>query len=419
MYFSKPKIDKTPFHKRKVGPDFIDPSKVINPASHYEYLKKEFPNQPVYHGNQIMNARCRSERGPKTFRSKIYEFGEWFNKQRKRGIPYPKFKYLRYHSNPKQILNDILFAYGEYRFAKTNNQGDSIKSDFAAIRYYASLHGVFTSNDENPWVKKFSSGCDNTIRTDFKREVKTQKSPIFTPILEALLKVDFIKDDPNLYLAFLIAQRMVLRSEHYVKTRGKNCVPLKIGNLHFHTTMSGKLYAMSIKTKIDKNHPNTREMARTAYCTCHRKIACLPCMAYEFVNKKLKNGATKNTYLIEKDGNVMNYQYLLDRLKLAIVVIGCNPDFYGTHSFRAGGASELFFEGWTDRQIQYYGWWKVVDSIDCYIRPNNPDIDKFINIPFNEYIEWRRSHPMYKKSPLYEKYLFKSFKVILNFKIHN
>ena len=63
-------------------------------------------------------------------------------------------------------------------------------------------------------------------------------------------------------------------------------------------------------------------------------------------------------------GSPLGYRALLDCIKKGVIALGLNPDLFGAHSLRIGGASQLARSNFTEAQIQAIGRW----SSECYQR---------------------------------------------------
>ena len=85
----------------------------------------------------------------------------------------------------------------------------------------------------------------------------------------------------------------------------------------------------------------------------------------------------------------MYYSAMLNIVKKLVTKIGLDKSNYGTHSCRSGGTTEKFLEGKNAIWIQNFGLWNNIGSVLIYIRPNNPDMKKFVN-SMAEYQELRK-----------------------------
>jgi hypothetical protein len=195
----------------------------------------------------------------------------------------------------------------------------------------------------------------------------------------------------------------MLRSQHFLHTTSTSYTDvIKLGSLKFWFDDGGSLYAMTLDTGRDKNHPNKIQWERAAYCTCKQGITCLPHHAWRITKEKRdKYGHTDDTPLITIDNTtkLMPYQKFLIKLKNAYKAIGLNPDDVANHSLRSGGASEMAVEGWMEFEIQRFGRWESINSVKHYIQGNCADLKQFINIPFDIYRAMRINKRIYNVAP--------------------
>jgi len=70
----------------------------------------------------------------------------------------------------------------------------------------------------------------------------------------------------------------------------------------------------------------------------------------------------------DSDGQPITYStnWFRRQVKIAMASIGHDPDFYAGHSFRAGGATELFTRGLPYEQIKKFGRWKSDAALIYY-----------------------------------------------------
>ena len=67
-----------------------------------------------------------------------------------------------------------------------------------------------------------------------------------------------------------------------------------------------------------------------------------------------------------------------DSLKAILSELGLDAKNYGTHSLRAGGATEMYLAGYNIIDIRNFAWWKAMESVLSYIRPHNQDMEYFV-----------------------------------------
>ena len=104
---------------------------------------------------------------------------------------------------------------------------------------------------------------------------------------------------------------------------------------------------------------------------------------------RLAYGAPPTEPLIIHEGEHMKYKFMQSAIKAIMKRLGVDPSGYGTHSLRAGGATELYLSGYNIIDIRNFAWWRAMESVLGYIRPHNPDMEKFVP-DFGEYCASRR-----------------------------
>ena len=341
--------------------------------------------------NDIYNSKLINRKSRKTRDNKIEEFLLWLEDRRAQGLYAPtihELKRAKQQDNLKKFFDIIPFFF-EYRFNLTYNKPNSFDADLGAIKHFllTEVNLATTNAIHFPWYKEFKKGVRN-IRTEvLKKDDITPKLAIFNPMLEAMLKVT-----RNLYikLALLLAQRFCFRAQHYLATDSEADF-LTLGKIKFRYNKDGSVRNMSVHNKRDKNNKSTYEMQRTVYCSCNTDWTCLPCMAEKVVKMRLAYGAKPTDPLIINDkGKLLSYSSMELAIKSIMTQLGVNPKFYGTHSLRAGGATEMHLAGYNLFDIRNFGWWRAMESVLTYIRPANQDMEKFVP-DFGEYCISRKN----------------------------
>ena len=198
--------------------------------------------------------------------------------------------------------------------------------------------------------------------------------------------------------ALLVAQRFCLRSQHYCnndkiplpsdKSDNDDDTPvsyLRVRDLRFNPNIHNPT-ALTVISRFDKNNRDLTHMERTVYCTCHTKWTCIVHVAQ---NRFWNNKWSWDAALVQcRDGD-MYYSAMRKIVRDLIKKIGLNPSNYGTHGPRSGGTSEMFIEGHGATFIKTFNWWKNLGSVFQYIKPNNPDLLKYVS-SFEEYRASRR-----------------------------
>ena len=304
---------------------------------------------------------------------------------------------LRTYQNNLPLIKDILNNFDifqldvliyEFLTAKFNEKsvtGGTLHNTACGILYSLAVDfGISLTCELLPGTRRICKGADNVLRARYGDHPKG-KYPILNPILEAMLKV--ATEDEQ--FAILMAQRFCLRSQHYCNNRKENVITknhyIKVKNLKFIPNIEDPR-AIAITTSYDKNNPTLEHMERVVYCCCkHTKWTCVVHVAKQRFEKF---DFPDNAALLQCRSGDMHYRAMLAIVKSLIKKIGLNPDNYGTHSFRSGGTTELFLIGKQAVWIQHFGWWNNIGSVMIYIRPNNPDLSKFVNSTL-EYTELR------------------------------
>ena len=82
---------------------------------------------------------------------------------------------------------------------------------------------------------------------------------------------------------------------------------------------------------------------------------------------RLTYGAKSSDPLIINDeGKHMSYGYFEKAIKAIMKQLGVNPKYYGTHSLRAGGATEMYLAGYNIIDIRNFAWWRALESVLTY-----------------------------------------------------
>ena len=287
-------------------------------------------------------------------------------------------------------LDVLLRSYLAFKFNNTFVQGGTLNSDSYGILHCLAVdYGILISGSLLPSIRKVCKGADNILKEYFGGKPKG-KFPILNPILEAMLKHATEWER----WAILLAQRFCLRSQHYCNNQGRagkdpDSIPngphyLRRKDLKFIPNINNPR-AISIVTACDKNNPDLHHMERTVYCTCGSRWTCIVHEAQKLFSKY---NMPPNAALAQCRQGDMHYNAMLHITKQLISKIGLDPADYGTHSYRSGGTSELIIEGRPAIYVQNFCWWKNIGSVLIYVKPNSPDLLKFVTT-FSEYRESR------------------------------
>ena len=233
-------------------------------------------------------------------------------------------------------------------------------------------------------VRRVIRGCNLIAQNKFNRKVDMPKFAIVNPQLEMMLKTVYDKD---VRMAMLLQHRFVMRAEHIVFT-SKGKIWLKLCNIQFKPNMMYPKLLM-ISNNKDKNHQINMPMQRTCKCTCVLKWACVVCELRDYLLTDLDKFNDPLSPVIGTSTQVLKYLRYLRVVQAVCKQLKWDKTNYGTHSFRAGGATELHCEGRDPISIQHFGHWKSMSSVLGYVRPFNSDMHQFIAI-WDEYCAMRR-----------------------------
>ena len=221
------------------------------------------------------------------------------------------------------------------------------------------------------------------------------KRALLRPMIRKILKNCKNNTDR---LRILMPFEFMLRSEHYVWNEDPKTKPfLLLGNLQFGplNPLTNRPDALTIHMGKDKNHQFERDLQRTVYCKCHTKWAdlCVVCLSWRMLKKEMNQEKKDKPVILDTKGHHVTYNSQLRFVKAVVKNLGLEPDEYGTHSMRAGGATEAFLSGHTALEIQQFGEWECLGSVLRYIRPKNPDL-KIFDFSCGTYEKLRRDQEL-------------------------
>ena len=266
-----------------------------------------------------------------------------------------------------------------FEFNDTRNIGNTIKKKCSEVLLQLNHYNIHLTLDFLPGIARICKGMNKIANNQWGKMVNKPKRAFLRPMIREMLKNCTNNNDR---LRILFPFEFMLRSEHYVWNQDKKSKPyLQIGNLQF-----GKLNpetvrpeALTIHMGKDKNHQFERDLQRTVYCKCHTKWAdlCVVCLTWRTLRVNIGKQDSKLPVIRDCKGQHVTYNSQLAFIKAWAKKLKLDPDEYGTHSLRAGGATEAFLSGNTALEIQQFGEWECLGSVLRYIRPKNPDLQSF------------------------------------------
>ena len=273
----------------------------------------------------------------------------------------------------------------------THNLGNTLIIYLTSILYVFRIKSIYLTRQMFPWTGQWQSACNREAQRKYNRHVNRMKFAIINPQLEEFLR---IVNNRDVKMAMLLQHRFVLRAEHYCKPTKQDKDCLRIKHIKFLPTQYAPTH-LQITIYHDKNHIFKQPMTRIVKCTCQTKWSCvvhnLKGYLYGFDLKKPTLNKIKQLEepLIGSSNKPLTYDKMQKTLKKVVIEAGYDPDNYGTHSFRAGGATELHCEGRDLIYIKEFGHWKSMDSVYGYLRPRNADRHNYI-IDWDKYCAYRR-----------------------------
>ena len=298
-------------------------------------------------------------------------------------------------------LDNLISEFLTGKFNRTRNSGGTLYNNASGILHCLAVDfGVVINAATLPGIGKTCKGADNILR-DTLGDREKGKRALLNPILEQMFNHASMLET----FALLVAQRFCLRSQHYCNNPTKRAQGidtaeyLKMKHFHFIPNIDNP-HAITLRTSKDKNHKMLNFMERTVYCSCKKGWTCIVHFAQNMFKGKT---ISPERALVQCRTGDMTSSAMMNIINTLTAKIGLDPTNYGTHSCRSGGTTEFFLEKKSALWIQQFGWWKNLSSVQHYLKPNNPDLDKFVNST-TEYIELRGKQSLESDSLNYQKH---------------
>ena len=297
------------------------------------------------------------------------KFKLWLKTKHNLDKNYPSLKNI-INNKSINLTNRILKDWMTYEFNTTHNIGDTLKNKINAILHGLGRLGYCITCDFLPGIGKLAKGFNHIAEHALNKNVRVPKRPILNIMMDRLFNIasDFEK------FAILFQFKFCLRSEHFCIDYGEY---LMLKHLQFIPNILNPSY-LAIRTNADKNHHDGPKISldRTIGCSCNSSWPnlCIVHMAQKMCAYRWHN---QNQAVVRSPKGEMDFNTMLKLVKRLVTKIGLNEDFYGTHSLRSGGTTELHMDGWETIEIQQFVHWENIKSIFRYVRPNNPDLEKF------------------------------------------
>lgn len=303
----------------------------------------------------ILNVVCAiSFNTLKTYLCYVASFFEWYELKRGRVPSFPFSK------------NDIAM----FLLSRVQSLGSvsSLTGIFSALKWAHGLYG-----NDSVFSEKFLHFLLKGLQRIVAKP-KSKKKPVTRCIVEKVVKM-FAHEESNLChlrtaLMFLMGFVGFLRISEILD--------LKVKDLFFH--QNGDFLRINIsKAKNDQLRTgNNVYIAAAGNNLCTVNVLCRYLLAsghgydsdaYLFQTIIFKK-STKSYHLT---GKKMSYSCARKSVKQALEAVGERPEFFGTHSLRAGGATAAAAAKVSRQLIQNQGRWKCAASMDGYIEHSVSD----------------------------------------------
>ena len=202
---------------------------------------------------------------------------------------------------------------------------------------------------------------------------KPTRKKAVTPTFIRVLKKGLDMTDPRqaeLFAAVSLAFHGLLRNSEYTRKRsadGRYRDTLLSGDIT-HIALEGSLSLFrgrrrrALKVDLRSSKGDTFGTGTTVIVPETGTDIC-PVAAYEAARTARPQQRPEDPAFTHDGKNALRYTDVSKALKRAAKKCGLNPDQFGTHSLRSGGASCLAECGISDQVIKAYGRW----ASDCYL----------------------------------------------------
>ena len=312
-----------------------------------------------------------------THKNRYEVFIRWLDLHRANGNQIAHIKQLKKGKEFTTLSNNVA-DYFEFVFNMTHNTGDTLNKYLDSFLYMWQLHGIGIKRTDFPWISRFVKGCNKLAQNKYGKRVRRMKYAICNPQLEHMLAIT--KDD-HARMGMLFQHRFCLRAEHYTHRKSKKKDCLRMRDMLFYPSFDNPYSLLiSVPEKIDKNHQYLAPMTRQVHCTCEYTWIKWTCIVHTFKAYVLKyNKYTQpDAPVIGSNKKAVTYSKMRLAVRKVVQQLGLKKVNYGTHSLRAGSATELHCEGRDIMYIKHFGNWANVESAMGYLRPRNADMNKFI-----------------------------------------
>ena len=187
------------------------------------------------------------------------------------------------------------------------------------------------------------------------------------------------RDTRVIRCAFLLAKRKLLRKSNIIFDKLGEKTPY-LCHLRFVPNYK-QCHTIVFEVPKSKSRKKSEDEPRTIHCCCNWK-PMRPCLLHELLDIVWSDWYTKRVgaplFRMANGMPLANYRFNLEFARL-VANLGLSLDFFKSHSFKMGGASDLKKAGKSDEDIRKAGGWKSKRSVRDYVMDDNPDLPQFEN----------------------------------------
>ena len=280
--------------------------------------------------------------------------------------------YLRWASevncqDPWPLTETRAALFAAWRLRDNACQVNTIRSNFTHLQEFHRNLGMDWDWTMYPRLKRMFRGWASSCAVPTKKQRKPWLFDIFVKWQEEMPIDDTNLEDVTVWTAALIMFWSLARGSEVVTNSA--CRPskyrtLRWKNVHLHKTHAS---IRLVTAKNDIYHDGADlllpQLKNKKFCPVHWLAVLANLQA-----RHLPSNKQGWLFPLTPD-SPLAMDYFRRRIKTVLAFLGFNPDDFNTHSFRIGGATELFRRGVNPDVIKKLGRWKG-DTYEMYTRPD-------------------------------------------------
>ena len=241
----------------------------------------------------------------------------------------------------------------------------------STIRSYASAIKTTLITDGYAWNQDLFIMTTFTKICKIHNDTVTTRLPIRHGLLELLLLEVEIKfgSQPYLEALYKVAFAMSYFGLFRIGELTASQHVLKAKNVHEARNKSKYLAVLfTSKTHGEGDIPQKINIFKCCNVFKHKKARYCPVeLIQNYTSLRKPYSSDLEQFLIFADGSPLKATQFRAVLKQLLTQLGLNPEFYDTHSFRIGGASDLLRLGYSVTEIKMRGRWRS-NAVFKYLR---------------------------------------------------